>query len=278
MGTLLAIEFTKIFKKFRSYIGYITIAVIVTMIELAMLIEGENYLNYLTQNIRESFLFVGNFLNGYLIAHLVLGTLVIHIPFLVALVAGDLLAGEATAGTYRMLITRPVSRIKVLVSKFLAGTLYAHSLILFLALVSLGLGVLLFGVGELIVIRGELTIFTRDDILWRLLIAYGYAALSMTVVTALAFFFSSLVENAIGPIIATMAVIIVFLIVSTLNIGFFEYVKPFLFTTYMNKWQSVFSNPVDLKELFFSGGVLLLHVILLFGITLFLFRKKDITS
>ncbi|MCK7520020.1 MAG: ABC transporter permease [Ignavibacteriales bacterium] len=47
-----------------------------------------------------------------------LNALVVHIPFLITLVAGDLLAGEATAGTYRILVTRPVSRFKIVFSKF----------------------------------------------------------------------------------------------------------------------------------------------------------------
>jgi ABC-2 type transport system permease protein len=278
MITLVNIELYKIFRKWRTYIGFITIAALVLLVELAMLVEGENYFNFLTRNIRDSFLLVGNFLNGYLIAHLLLGALTIHIPFLITLVAADLLAGEATSGTYRMLITRPVSRAKLLVSKFIAGVIYTHSLILFLALVSLGVGVLLFGVGELLVLRDKIIILERSDIIWRFIIAYGFAALSMTVVTALAFFFSSLVENAIGPIIATMAVIIVFLILSSLNFGFLENIRPFLFTNYMQEWRDVFDDPADTSGLLTAGSVLFGHILLFFGITFFLFKKKDITT
>ncbi len=278
MGTLISIEMYKIFRKWRSYIGFITIAVLVTIIEIAMLAEGKNYLDFLTQTIRGSFVFVGNFINGYLISHLVLGLLTIHIPFLITLVSGDLLAGEATAGTYRMLITRPVSRTKLLVAKFLAGLIYTHALILFLAVISLGLGLILFGGGELIVISDKIVIFAKDDILWRFALAYGVAALSMTVVSALAFFFSSLVENAIGPIISTMAIIIVFIIFSGLDVDFFRELRPYLFTTYMNTWKELFRDPVDLGEVIRSSLVLAGHIVGLFGITLYLFNRKDIVS
>ena len=113
MLTLIRIELYKIFKKWRTYIGFIAIAVLVPVIQLAMLAEGERSLDFMTRNLQQSFVFVGNLLNGYLISYIILNSLVIHIPFLITLVAGDLLAGEATAGTYRLLITRPVSRFKV---------------------------------------------------------------------------------------------------------------------------------------------------------------------
>ena len=232
MITLIRIELYKIFKKWRTYIGFMVIAVIVPVINFAMLAEGEKSLDFMTRNLQQSFVFVGNLLNGYLISYFILTSLAVHIPFLIALVAGDLLAGEATAGTYRLLITRPVARIKIVTSKFIAGLIYSNLLVLWLAVMSLGIGILIFGVGELIVIKSSgIIIFAKNDIIWRFIFAYGFAGLSMTVVTALAFFFSSLVENAIGPIVSTMAVIIVFLILSALPIDFFRNIEPYLFTT-----------------------------------------------
>ena len=195
MITLVRIELYKIFKKWRTYIGFLAIGVLIPVIQIAMLIEGEKSLNFMTRNLQQSFIFVGNLLNGYLITYLILGSLYIHIPFLIALVAGDLLAGEATAGTYRILITRPVSRIKLVTSKFVAGLLYTYSLIFWLALISLGLGIIIFGTGELIVLKSsQIIIFAKNDVFWRFILAFSFASLSMSVVTALAFLFSSLAD------------------------------------------------------------------------------------
>lgn len=278
MISLIGIELFKIFKKVRSYIGYTAIAVLVPVIQIAMYIEGENILDFLTQNLKQNFFFVGNFLNGYLIAFIVLGSLMIHIPFLITLVSGDLLAGEATAGTYRMLLTRPVSRTRILIAKFIAGQIYTHSIVLWLALISMGLGIIIFGTGELIVIADNITIFAKDDIIWRFALAYGFGALSMSVVASLSFLFSSLVENSIGPIISTMAIIIVFIIISTINIPFFETIKPYLFTNYMQDWRLFFNDPVDTSQVMKSGLVLFGHIVVFFTATLLIFRKKDILS
>ncbi|HVO75352.1 MAG TPA: ABC transporter permease subunit [Ignavibacteriaceae bacterium] len=279
MTALINIEIYKIFKKWRTYISFIAIGVLIPIIHIAMMIEGEHSLDYMTRNLKQSFIFVGNLLNGYLISYLILNSLVVHIPFLITLVAGDLLAGEATAGTYRILITRPVSRFKITSSKFLAGIFYTCLLVLFLAIMSLGLGILIFGQGELIVIKSSgIIIFARGDIFWRFLTAYAFASLSMSVVAGLAFLFSSLVENAIGPIVATMAIIIIFIIISAIDVSFFQAIKPYLFTTYMNSWRLLFDNPLNINEILSSVLILLGHVAAFFFAAAYIFNKKDILS
>lgn len=279
MLTLIRIELYKIFKKWRTYIGFIAIAVLVPVIQLAMLAEGERSLDFMTRNLQQSFVFVGNLLNGYLISYIILNSLVIHIPFLIALVAGDLLAGEATAGTYRLLIIKPVSRLKILSSKFLSGIIYTNLLVLWLAVISIGLGVIIFGVGELIVIKNSnIVIFPKYDIMWRFLLGYSFASLSMMVVASLAFLLSSLVENAIGPIVSTMAIIIVFIIISAIDIDIFQKIKPFLFTTYMSSWRLFFDDPIDLSKIVESALILVGHIIAFFGVTVYIFHKKDILT
>lgn len=279
MLTLVRIELYKVFKKWRSYIGFIAIGLLVPLINIAMLIEGSRTLNFMIQNIQQSFVFVGNLLNGYFISFLTLTSLAVHIPFLVTLVAGDLLAGEATAGTYRLLLTRPVSRTRILLAKFIAGIIYTNLLILWLAFISLGLGIILFGTGELIVFRGDtIIIFKQADVLWRFILGYGFAAIGMSVVASLAFFFSSLVENAIGPIISTMAVIIVFLVISALQIDFFEDINPFLFTSYIMNWRLFFDDPLDFPEIIKSIAVLTGHIAVFFTAALIIFNRKDILT
>ena len=277
--TLVRIELLKIFKKWRTYIGFIAIGILVPVIHTAMYYEGQKSLDFMTRDLQQSFVFVGNLLNGYFISYIILNALTIHIPFLITLVAGDLLAGEATAGTYRILLTRPVSRFQVVSSKFLAGFIYTNLLVLWLALMSLGLGLLIFGFGELIVIRSEtIIILDTGDVLWRFMLAYGFATLGMSVVCSLAFLFSSLVENAIGPIISTMAVIIIFIIISALNIEVFKSIQPYLFVNYILNWREFFNDPLDFTRIVESTSILLAHLLLFFGTAVYIFKKKDILT
>ncbi len=279
MFTLFKIEFYKIFRKWRTYISFAAVGILVPIVHLAMHLEGQKSLDYMTRNLQNSFVIVGNLLNGYWVSYLILNALTIHIPFLITLVAGDLLAGEATAGTYRLLITRPVSRVQIVTSKFLAGLAYTSLLIFWLALLSLGLGIFIFGTGDLIVVRSDLIIILdQSDVIWRFVLAYGYAILGMAVVCTLAFFFSSLVENSIGPIIATMAVIIIFIIISAINVDIFNNIKPYLFSNYILNWREFFNDPPDLQQILQAVYVLGGHIIVLLMATLIIFQKKDILS
>ena len=277
--TLIRIELLKIFRKWRTYIGFIAIGILVPLIHLAMYLEGQKSLDFITRGLRDSFILVGNLLNGYWISYIILNALTIHIPFLITLIAADLLAGEATAGTYRILVTRPVSRMQIVSSKFIAGMVYTGSLILFLAFMSLAVGLIIFGSGELIVSGNQsIIIFEKSDILWRFLLAYSFAILSMTVVCSLAILFSSLVENAIGPIVSTMAVIIIFIILSAFDVEILREIRPYLFTNYMLDWREFFNDPLDFAEITKSVSVLSGHIIVFFTATSLIFHKKDILS
>ena len=277
--TLVKIELLKIFKKWRTYIGFIAIGILVPLLHLAMYLEGQHSLEFITRGLRDSFVLVGNLLNGYWISYIILNALTIHIPFLVALVAGDLLAGEATAGTYRVLITRPVSRMQLVIAKFISGAIYTSSLILWLAIMSLIIGLVVFGSGELIVMSPDaIIIFEKSDILWRFILGYGFATLSMSVVCSLAILFSSLVENAIGPIVSTMAVIIIFIILSAFDVEILREIRPYLFTNYILQWREFFYDPLNLDKIVKATLILGGHIILFFTATSIIFKRKDILS
>lgn len=275
---LVSIELAKTFRKLRTYIGFIAIGVLVPIVQIALYFEGQGYVDHAMRNLKETFMFTGNLLNGYLVAYIVLQALFIHIPFLIVLVGSDLLAGEATSGTYRMLITRPVSRFAISVSKFLAGFIYTILLLFWLLFVSLVISLIIFGSGELIVLKDKVYIFASDDVLWRFILAYGYSILSMGTVLALSYFFSSMVENAIGPIVASMAVIIILVIVSALPIEILEPIKPYLFTNHMSKWSEFFGDPVDYTSVIESALILFAHIVGLFAITTYIFNRKDILT
>jgi ABC-2 type transport system permease protein len=100
----------------------------------------------------------------------------------------------------------------------------------------------------------------------------------MGVVASLAFLFSALVENAIGPIITTMAIIIIFLIISAINVDLFQTIKPYLFTSYMGSWSMFFDKPIDTYEIVKSTLIMLGHIAGLFGLASYIFYKKDILT
>jgi ABC-2 type transport system permease protein len=279
MWQLIRIELFKIFRKPRTYIAFAAIAAIVFLIQLAIYADGKTYLEFAMQSLKETFQINGTVLNGYFVCYLILQTLLVHVPLLISLVSGDIVAGEAAMGTLRLLLTKPMSRTKLMVSKFAAATMYTLLLLAFMALLSLVVSMLIFGTGDLIILKSDMiVILDHTDILWRYILAFCFAALAMTTVASIAFLLSIFAENSIGPIIATMSIIIVLTILTTMDIPFFNGMKPYLFTNHMLNWKGLFENPVDYREVLKSAAVLVLHILFFVSLAIFIFRKKDILS
>ena len=212
------IELYKVFIRRRSYIGFIAIFFIVILLLLAVNYEAKPVLEFLIKNLKGAFTFQGNLINGNLFGHIVLRSLWVHIPLLIVMVTGDLVSGEYQSGTFRMLLSRPVSRSLVLTSKFVAGIIYVLLLIAFLGVFSLGLGYLFLGNGDLLVTKDTINIFEADDTLWRFALAYSFGALSMVTVASLSMLLSTVFDSSITAILSSLAIVIVLTFLSTFNI------------------------------------------------------------
>ncbi len=230
------------------------------------------------EQLEGSFYVVGNLFNGFLATYIVMNFLWVHVPFLIALVAGDVVAGEGTAGTLRIYLSRPISRSKLLTAKLLAAYIYTLMIILFFALMSLGLGSLWLGTGDLVIRDQGILILPQSEVWARFGLSFLFAGLIMLVVASLCFMFSTMVNNAIGPIIGAMAVIIVGLAIGNLPIALFEQIRPYLFTTYFDIWQQAFREPIPWGKILTDLSVLLGYTGGFLAVSFLIFIKKDILS
>jgi ABC-2 type transport system permease protein len=279
MIKLLQIELYKIFRRPRTFISFGLVAAIAFIIQLAMASGGQEFVSFGMQGITDQFDIQGNIMNGYLVTYLILQSLLIHIPLLVALVAGDALAGEANMGTLRLVLTRPITRPQLVLIKFAASIIYTILLIVWLAVVALFLSLLLFGKGDMINMKSDtFVLILQDDVMWRYAAAFAFACLAMTSIAALAIFLSAFADNAIGPIITTMGIVVVLTILSNLELPLFNAIKPYLFTTHMIGWKGFFDNPVSYAAIARSALVLILYTLGFVGATILYFNKKDIKS
>ena len=278
MFRLVRLELLKIFSKWRTYIAFIAVTIITGLIQMAMITSGEELIQSVTRVLQSTLNFNGDLVNGYMINRIIMQSLFVEIPLLITLVGGDLLAGEATSGTYRLLLIRPASRLKIVTAKYIAGLIYVALLVAWLMFISLGVGTLLFGTGDMMVVRFNITLIPQDDVLWRHFITYAYSFVGMWVVYSLAFLFSVFVENSIGPIFSTMAILITFNIMGLINVGIFGDLQPLLFTNHINSWRGFFELPVDFRQIYLSLSVLLAHIAVFTGITFYYFNKRDINS
>ena len=274
-------ETYKTFSRWRTYISFCALASVVIVSEVVMKLSASEILYRMMKIFQKDFLISGNVLNGWFITGFIMNSLHIHIPFLITLVAGDMVSGEATSGTVRLLLIRPPSRSRIITAKYLTALFYTAGLVLFFSVLCLLLGVALFGTGDLIVHhygKFGFILIPEAQIPFRMLLAFAAAIWSMTVVASLAFLFSALAENSVGPIIGSMAVVVAFLVFGNLPLDFFRNLSPFLFTTYMNLWQRSFDIPIPWGSIAGSAAILGLHNIGLFLIAVMIYRRKDIKS
>lgn len=276
MFNLIQFELIKIFRKPRTYIGFLVVFLIISAFFLGMYYEGEKLISFVTQNLEANFQLEGKIINVYLLSYLLMNILWIHIPILICLVTGDLIAGEAAKGTLRLIMTRPYSRFQIYLSKYIAGFIYTLLLIMFMFLLSFGFGALLFGEGDLIVIRKLINIFNSDDVIWRFSYAYGFGILSMLVVASLSFMISAFSKNSIGPIVGTIAILIGLNVITTLGMSLLSPITPYLFNVHFAKWQYFFDFDIEWNKLYQAVVVQFAYVILFFFIGFYHFNKKDI--
>ncbi|MBK7589100.1 MAG: ABC transporter permease subunit [Bacteroidetes bacterium] len=276
---ILTNELYKTIKRPRTYIGFGVIIFICAMLQAAFYHDGKEILSFVTQQLDNVFNVQGNILNGNLICFILLQTLIVQMPLLVALVTGDSVSGETASGTIRFLLTTPGSRTKIIVAKWLAGLFYTLILLLLLGFMALIVSKWIFGTGDLMALNSEsLTIIRGDDINWRWGWAFLIAFLSLGVVASLAQMLSCFIDNSITPIVSVMAIIIVFTIIGMFDLPSFDVLKPFLFTTHMISWKSLFEDPIPLSDIYFSSIVLLIHIVLFLSVSIFYFKRKDILT
>jgi ABC-2 type transport system permease protein len=291
MWKLISVELYKIYKRPRTYIAFGAIAALIVVIQLGLKIDGESYTGFLMKDINDTLSIEGKILNGYLICYILLQLLLVHVPLLVALIAADMISGEANLGTLRLIFTTPYSRTQWVMAKFIAASTYTILLLIWLAFLALFVSIWVFGTDDLFLMKSNyVVLITEGDVMWRYVGAFVFAAFALMTVTSLGFLMSSLANNSIGPIVGTMSAIVFLTILSTLNIPLFSAIKPYLFTTHMNNWKEFFDLQVNADNEAIKGSilnitkiknsliVLTLHIILFVSASVLIVKKKDILS
>ena len=156
-----------------------------------------------------------------------------------ALVGGDVVAKETEDGTLRLVLSRPITRLRVLALKYTACLIYTVFLMFFISISAL------LAIACVRGFNGGFFAFTADQKVFSLFpevgesyLRYGFAtlclSLGMCTVTSIAFFFSCL---KIKPAAATiMTLSYVFLDFILHNMPFMKDYKGYFITTHIEIW------------------------------------------
>ncbi|MGG3564579.1 ABC transporter permease [Neobacillus rhizosphaerae] len=206
--------------------------------------------------------------------------LIVLAGLLIIIVAAGIVASEFNWGTIKLLLIRPISRTKILLSKYLTVLLYALLMLGILFVFSTVLGALLFGMPDNAVPylnynNGQVT---EQNIVFHLLIYYGLSSIDMIMLVTMAFMISSVFRNSSLAIGLSLFLLFTGGQLTTLLSMKFTWAKYLLFAN-TDLMQYVEGTPlVKGMTLSFSVLMLLAYFALFQFLAFFVFQKRDVAA
>ena len=271
-------EAIKALYKKRTYISFILLFFLVPLIVLAIG-DGAEYLErQIYGQLKDSFIVVGFLTNGYLSSYLIIAILISQMPFLATIVASEIVSGEYSKGTFRMYLTRPISRSKILFSKLLVVFIYTVAMMFFFVFYTLGVSCLMLGIGDLAVFHNGLLFLSEGDIFWRFFLAFFISTMVMISVSSLCFMLSTISKNSVTPIIITISAVFIGSAITFIPLEIFELINPFLFTGYIDLFLAAFHDPIPWGLVLKAFGVCGIWSVIFIGLSFYNFINKEILS
>jgi ABC-type transport system involved in multi-copper enzyme maturation permease subunit len=200
--------------------------------------------------------------------------LTLVLPLVVAVVSGDSIAGEASYGTLRYLLTVPAGRTRLLLVKYAAVVIFALVSCLVVSVVSLIAGVILFPVGPVTLLSGT-TVSLAEGLL-RLLFVTLYVAGAMAALGAIGLAISTLTEHPIGAIAAVLIVAVASEVAD--NVPQFAVVQPYLPTHWWLSFDSLLRSPIATGDLLHGLLSFAVYALIFGSIAWARFSSADVTS
>ncbi|WP_067935540.1 ABC transporter permease [Alicyclobacillus kakegawensis] len=197
----------------------------------------------------------------------------------VAVIGGDIVAGEFSAGTIHMLLTESVSRSKILASKYLAALLFSLFMTLSMLILSWAIGGVFFGFAGASVPQtyvGPNHTFHQMAVSSYLFMQYGFLYIEVTVTTTIAIMISTLFRSsALAITVAIMATLMgPTLAVAVRNYSWDKYL---LFVN-ADLSQYVIRGPLlHGMRPGFSISMLIAYLIVMIGLAWMTFVKRDVS-
>lgn len=198
----------------------------------------------------------------------------LFLPLVIAVVAGDSVAGEAGAGTLRYLLAVPVGRTRLLAVKFGALVVWGTACVVAVAVTGELAGLALFPSGDVVLLSG--TSVSYGEGLVRLLLVLVYVALTVSVVSAVGLFVSTMTEVPLAAMAATLTVTVASEVADA--IPQLDVIHSWLPTHYWLQWIDLLRDPVRTGDMVTGLLVTLAYVAIFTTMAWARFAGKDVTS
>ena len=273
-------ELRKLFGKKRTYIGFG--AFVLAQSVMLLMFKYTRWQGQVERLLAGNGYLASEYISTLTVAVVMLVPQILLLtPLYVALVGGDLVAKEAEDGTLRMILSRPISRLRLLQVKWIAGIIFAAVLVLALGGIALGFARLYFPWKGMFVFAQA-----QDNTTFGIfppgegLALYAFSQLFMVAnaitLLSVAFMFSCF---NIKPAAATiLALSYLFMNMVIQHIPFFEAYQNWFVTHHFECWLLVFHKPVPWAQIIQSQIALLAISATAFIIGAVVFQVRDIKS
>ncbi|AQU80711.1 MULTISPECIES: ABC transporter permease [Planococcus] len=196
------------------------------------------------------------------------------------IVAAGIISNEFKWGTIKLLLIRPISRTKILFSKYASVLIFALTLLVFLLVTSLVVGAILFGLNGVnpSIVQQQAGGFGQNGVLGEIVQDYGLSLITLVMMATFAFMISAIFRSssmAIGLAIFLMMAgnaIVAFLS----QYGWSKYI---LFAnTNLKQYMDGAEPLIEGMTLTFSIVVLLVYFAVFIGAAWTAFTKRDIAG
>ncbi len=223
-----------------------------------------------------------DYFDGFFFARVALiPTFIILMPIAVATIAGDCVAGEMQDGSLKLYVSRPRSRVKIILSKFIA--IYGVTLLysLYFATFNLVVAALLFNISPTQLVMLTDQFFGTDVVvmsLWDALKCYFastiYFSFSLMAIGSIALFFSTVFNRMSASTVTVISLYFVSYVVGALP--FSEEIRPYLLSQVMNNAFLLLMSPIPLQKLMLNLSTLGVYIVGFFFLSILIFNYKDL--
>lgn len=196
------------------------------------------------------------------------------------IVAAGIISNEFKWGTIKLLLIRPISRTKILLSKYLSVLIFAFTLLVFLLASSWLVGAVLFGLNGFnpVVVQETMSAYSHGNVLGEIASSYGYSLVTLVMMATFAFMISAIFRSsgmAIGLAIFLM-------MAGNAIVAFFSqygWAKYILFAnTNLAQYSNGMAPSIPGMSLTFSIIVLVVYFAIFIGAAWTAFTKRDVAG
>ncbi|MEG9296928.1 ABC transporter permease [Mangrovibacillus sp. Mu-81] len=196
------------------------------------------------------------------------------------IVAAGIVASEFSWGTIKLLLIRPISRTKILISKYITVILYGGTLLGILFAVSFLIGLILFGGTDqsvhLAYIDGKVV---EQNIVGYLIKTYLLKSIDVTMMATMAFMISTVFRSSSLAIGISLFLLFMGANATGLLAMKFDWAKYSLFANTDLTQYTGFSQPlVDGMTMGFSITMLIIYFAIFQLLAFFVFKKRDVAA